>query len=269
LTIEEVVDRIVALVPTSQSRSAASAVAAAQPVVAVRTPMDTASVASAPVVVLNRWERGLYGTVHFLVRAVTRWWIITEYIGLENVPKSGAYIVAPNHRSVVDFLLVGPITRRRLRYLGKDSVWKAKWFVPIADGLGGIPVARGTADRESMNRCIEALRGGEPLVLFPEGQRKSGPVVEELFDGVGYIAVKAEVPILPIGIGGSEAVMPKGAKFPRRRHVKVIIGQPMYPPTTGRSARKAAPELSTKLRAELQRLFDDATRLVGSVSSKR
>ena len=57
------------------------------------------------------------------------------------------------------------------------------------------------------------LERGEPLVLFPEGERKCGPIVQPLFDGAAYIAVKAGVPIVPVGIGGSERAMPKGAKF--------------------------------------------------------
>jgi pantoate ligase / CMP/dCMP kinase len=267
LTVEQVVDQIVGLVPAdlldrvSALRSSGGAGKFGTQVMA-RTIAD---VPTSPVV-LSGFERFLYGTLHRIVRGIVRWWIITEYRGLDNVPATGAFIVSPNHRSVVDFMLVGPITRRRLRYLGKDSVWDVKWFVPIANGLGGIPVARGTADRESMNRCIDALRSGEPLVLFPEGQRKSGPVIEEMFDGVGYIAVKANVPILPIGIGGSESVMPKGAKFPRRRHVSVIIGKPIDPPEVGRSARKAAPQITGQLRSELQLLFDAASVRAGELN---
>ena len=242
LTIDQVVDRIVALVPTApQLASDASA------------QMEPTQ--------LSRIEKMVYATVWHLVRLVTRTFIRTTFIGLENVPKTGAFLVAPNHRSVVDFFIVGPITRRRMRYLGKDSVWEAKWFVPVANALGGIPIHRGSADRASMNRCIDALRGGEPLVMFPEGTRKAGPVVEELFDGVSYIALKAGVPILPIGIGGSDRVLPKGSLLPRPRRVTVIVGQPMYAPAGGRSARRSAPEMTTLLRDRLQELYTEAQRL--------
>ena len=77
------------------------------------------------------------------------------------------------------------VTRRRLRFMGKDTLWKrqpAAWFL---SALGGFPVARGTADREALKRCIAVLEAGEPLVLFPEGERKSGPTVQPLFDGAG------------------------------------------------------------------------------------
>jgi pantoate ligase / CMP/dCMP kinase len=246
LTIDQVVDRIVALVPSPPKQSVAKP-KSADPVVAQTQ--------------LNRAEKIVYGIAWYTTRFVTKTWIQTTYVGLHNVPSSGAYLVSPNHRSVVDFFLVGPITRRRMRYLGKDSVWEAKWFVPIANTLGGIPVNRGAVDRESMNRCIAALKGGEPLVLFPEGMRKEGLVIQELFDGVSYIALKAGVPILPIGIGGSHKVMPKGSYFPKRRKVTVVIGEPIYPADPNRSVRKAAPEMTAVLHARLQSLYDEALRL--------
>ena len=65
-------------------------------------------------------------------------------------------------------------------------------------------------------------------MLFPEGERKSGPIVQPLFDGAAYVAVKAGVPIVPVGIGGSERVMPKGARFIYPKKVVAIIGAPIH-----------------------------------------
>ncbi len=266
LSIDQVVERIVALVPSDAALPGRVAGAPAPaPAPASAPAVVVASAADSSVAVPQRkltWpERIVYGVVWYAARLVTTTFIRTTYIGLENLPKTGAYLVSPNHRSVVDFFLVGPITRRRMRYLGKDTVWHVKWFVPIANTLGGIPINRGTADRASMNRCIEALQGGEPLVLFPEGTRKAGPHIEELFDGVSYIALKAGVPIVPIGIGGSDKVLPKGKRIPRPRRVTVIIGEPLYAPAGGRSARKAAPEMTNQLRVRLQALYDESQRL--------
>ena len=92
------------------------------------------------------------------------------------------------------------------------------------------------------------LDGGEPLVLFPEGERKSGPVVQPLFDGAVYVAIKAGVPIVPVGIGGSERVMPKKAKFVFPRKVHVEIGRPIPAPVApegGRLPRTVYKEHST------------------------
>ena len=100
---------------------------------------------------------------------------------------------------------------------------------------------------------------GDPLVLFPEGERKQGPVVQPLYDGAVYIAIKAGVPIVPVGIGGSERVMPKGAKFVFPRKVHVEIGPPIPPPVAPegkRLPRTVYKEQTQRLHDELQRLFD-------------
>ncbi len=241
LSVNEVLDQIEKLVFAAE---AATAVIAPQ----------------FPTPVLNRRERFVYRAVQVFVRTLLRTYVPTTYVGLENVPSTGPFILAPVHRSVIDFMIVGLVTKRRMRYVGKDSVWEAKWFVPMANTLGGIPVSRGTTDRDSMNRCVEALKSGEPLVLFPEGKRKSGPIVEDLFDGVAYIALKAGVPIIPVGIGGSDRVLPLGAKLPRRRRVLVKVGAPIELPPVGKSVRKVAPQLTSTLRDRIQGLYDEAQR---------
>ena len=180
--------------------------------------------------------------------------------GLENVPKTGAFVVAPVHRSNVDTPIVAIVTKRRLRYMGKDSLWKKPAFAWMLSALGGFPVSRGSADREALKRCVEVLQGGEPLVLFPEGERKSGLEVQPLFDGAAYVAGRADVPILPVGIGGSEAAMPKGAKFVYPKKVYVIIGEPIRVPVgeNGRVPRNAVRQTSDDLRKILQDLYDRA-----------
>ncbi len=148
--------------------------------------------------------------------------------GQENLPTSGAYILAPVHRSYVDTPITACVTRRRIRFMGKQEVWENKRAGWLASTLGAFPVARGKADREALKRCITALEGGEPLVLFPEGERKDGPIVQPLFDGASYVAARAGVPIVPIGIGGSARVMPRHAKMIHPSKVHVIIGAPIH-----------------------------------------
>ena len=109
-------------------------------------------------------------------------------------------------------------------------------------------------------RCIALLDGGEPLVLFPEGERKSGPTVQPLFDGAAYISAKSGAPIVPVGIGGSERAMPKGAKGISPRKIHVEIGRPLPAPTgdTPKAQRDAIRRTTADLHAELQRLLDAA-----------
>ncbi|QRN79040.1 MAG: 1-acyl-sn-glycerol-3-phosphate acyltransferase [Nocardiopsis sp. BM-2018] len=207
-------------------------------------------------------SRLLYRVCRAIVTTVVRLFTRMRIEGREHVPATGAFVLAPVHRSIIDTPIAACVTTRRLRFMGKDSVWKVRPVGWVASALGAFPVSRGTADREALRRGVAVLEMGEALVLFPEGERKSGPVVQPLFDGAVYIAVKAGVPIVPVGIGGSEPVLPKGAKLPRPRRVRVVVGPPIPPPVEqgGRVPRSVLRAHSDALHTELQRLFDEAER---------
>ncbi len=211
-------------------------------------------------------DRIAYQIVRFIVTSFCHTWCRMTIEGRENVPEHGPFLLAPTHRSILDTPIASGVTHRRMRFMGADKYWKNKAFGRLLTTLGGFPVSRGTADREALKRCIAVLEGGEPLVLFPEGERKSGPLVLPLFDGATYVAVKAGVPIVPVGIGGSERAMPKGAKFIRPRKVHVVIGKPITTSTNAenpKAQRDTARQLTGELHAELQRLFDIAEARVG------
>ncbi|WP_117000439.1 lysophospholipid acyltransferase family protein [Desertimonas flava] len=216
----------------------------------------------------GRVSRAAYYVVRAIVATATRLYTRMHIDGRERLPRTGAYVLAPVHRSYIDTPISSCLTRRRLRFMGKDSLWKYRASAWLLSSLGGFPVTRGTADREALKRCVAVLEAGEPLVLYPEGERKSGPVVQPLFDGAVYVALRAGVPIVPVGIGGSERVMPKDAKFIFPRKVHVVIGEPILPVATvgdsGRVARSAIRRHSDQLHATLQELFDEAMRRVGT-----
>ncbi len=190
----------------------------------------------------------------------------TKVIGRHNIPSSGPFLLAPIHRSNIDTPLAAAVTSRRMRFMGKDSIWKVRPIGWIVSALGAFPVTRGSADREALKRCIAVLEAGEPLVLFPEGTRQSGPIVQPLFDGAAYVAVKAGVPIIPVGIGGSEGVMPKGSKMIYPKKCVVVVGEPIVVPRDemGRVPRSAVKDVTQTLSTELQRLFNEAQQLAGT-----
>lgn len=208
-------------------------------------------------------DKIVYYTVRTILTVFCRTWCRMQISGRENFPTDEPFILAPTHRSIIDTPVSSSVYTRRMRFMGADKWWKNKPFGKLLTALGGFPVTRGTADREALRRCIEVLDGGEPLVMFPEGERKSGPVVQPLFEGAAYVAMKTGVSIVPVGIGGSERVMPKGAKFIYPRKLFVIVGKPLRVPVlagddSGKAHRTAAKQLTTELHAELQRLFDRA-----------
>lgn len=220
----------------------------------------------------SRITRFWYAVVRGLIVLVAKLLGRVAVVGTEHVPTEGAFILAPVHRSNVDFALASIVTRRPLRYMGKDSIWKLKPLGRFVSMLGAFPVHRGSADRDALRACGEIVDGGSPLVMFPEGTRMSGPTVAELFDGTAYVAARSGVPIVPMGIGGSEAMMPKGAKLPRPRKLVLVVGPPIEPPErteAGRVPRSAVGELTARLDRELQELFDEAQARAGTPNPGR
>jgi 1-acyl-sn-glycerol-3-phosphate acyltransferase len=220
----------------------------------------------------TRGTRISYGLVRGLILVVAKVFGQVSVIGADKVPSEGAFVLAPVHRSNVDFALASLVTKRPMRYMGKDSIWKSKLLGRFVSMLGAFPVHRGTADRDALRACTDIVEGGSPLVMFPEGTRCSGPVVEELFDGTAFVAARAGVPILPVGIGGSEAMMPKGAKFLHRSKLVLVVGDPIPAPERteqGRMPRSAVAGLTVRLHDELQELFDDAQALAGRPNPPR
>ena len=121
--------------------------------------------------------RLLYGFVRGLLLLLCKVWFRVSVSGREHLPRTGAYIIAPVHRSNIDTPLSSFVTSRRVRFMGKDSLWKNKQIGACLSLLGGFPVTRGTADLEALKRCVAVLDAGEPLVMFPEGTRDRKSVV--------------------------------------------------------------------------------------------
>lgn len=212
-------------------------------------------------------SRLAYRFVRFALLLWCKLWFRITVDGRENVPTDGAYVICPGaHRSNLDTIVTSFITRRRIRYMGKDTLWKTSFSAWFFTTLGSFPVDREAADREALRTCEHVAHQGEPLVMFPEGTRGSGPEVGHMYQGPAFIACRARVPIIPVGIGGAERAMPQGRKWVRPTRMVVIIGQPIHPDVAaeGRVPRSKVTDLTERLRAELQKLFDEAQARVGA-----
>jgi len=209
--------------------------------------------------------RIVYAFVRGLLLVLCKIWFRVTVSGREHLPRTGAYIIAPVHRSNIDTPLSSFITSRRVRFMGKDSLWKNRQIGKLLSLLGGFPVTRGAADFEALKRCVAVLDAGEPLVMFPEGTRQHGPVVHPLFEGPAYVALKRGVPIVPVGIGGSQRVMRKGSKmiWPHKCHVTVGASIAVEHGGSGRVDRERMTQITAQLSAALQSVFDDARRRAG------
>ncbi len=182
--------------------------------------------------------------------------------GAETVPASGAYVVAPTHRSILDSFLAASVTRRRVRFMGKQELWVNRPVSWLLTALGGFPVDRG-AGSAAVKAALSVLGDGEPVVVFPEGTRRHGKTIEDLQEGAAYLAVKRGVPLVPVGIAGTEEILASGKVIPRLEKVAVVIGPPIHPRTTGTTVDRAeVTRMTLELANELQRLFDEAGGLI-------
>jgi len=213
-----------------------------------------------------------YRFVRAVVLSVFKVLFRVRVIGREHVPAHGVYIVAPSHRSILDVPFAAFVSRRRIRFMAKDELFSTRFGGWLFTKLGAIKVDRNATDRGALRASQQALEEGEPLAIFPEGTRRSGPAIEELFDGVAYLAGKLDVPILPVGIGGTQEILPSGKVLPRIHKVAVVIGAPIAPAGgtrgtggTGRVRKRSEiAALTAMLRASLQAAFDEANRLAGT-----
>lgn len=208
----------------------------------------------------SRSGRAFYRLIHVLIRQVLFRLFRLRAHGVEHLATPGPLVLAPVHRSNLDAPLVAGLASRRTRSLGKASLFPKGPVGWINSALGGFPVNRGTADRQSMRAAEELLAAGEAMFVFPEGTRQTGPLVGEVFDGAAFLAARTGAKVVPIGIAGTEAAMPPGAKLPKRVRVAIVVGEPMVVPVseTGRLSLSARRAFTRDLRDTLQRVFDEA-----------
>lgn len=211
---------------------------------------------------MTRGSRIVHVVIRVIVVVLAKILFRLEIRNKDRLPMAGAYIIAPVHRSNLDaFLAVAAIPSRTVvRTVAKDSLWKVAWFGRFLEKMGSVPVNREGVDRTALRRSTDALTHGEPLLMFPEGTRRSGPVVEEVLEGPAWLALRTGVPVVPMGIAGSERAMPKGAKFIRPVKIVVDIGEPLIPdiPASGRVRQADVVALTEEIREAVQTQYDRA-----------
>ncbi|MGD0742475.1 MAG: (d)CMP kinase [Acidimicrobiales bacterium] len=221
-----------------------------------------------PVRPISRRVRVLYFVCRGIVVRTGRLFLHGPIVGRENLPRSGPFLVAPIHRSDIDFLMIAAITRRRMRFIAKSGIFVNRPFNWLIETLGAFPVRREAADREAFNRALEVLLAGEPLVIFPEGTRRSGPTLGPTREGAAYLALRAGVPLVPVGLAGTDRALPRGKVIPRFSRVACVVGKPimtgveLHAEGRSRVPRSAVHALTEELRRAIQELTDEAAGIV-------
>ena len=170
-------------------------------------------------------SRPLYAFVRALVGPFLRVWFRMHVSGAEHIPKSGAAIVAPNHKSFWDSFFIAVCTRRHLRFMAKTELIEAR-YGRLLVRLGAFPVRRGSSDADALETARTILDQGGLLALFPEGTRIRDP--EELGHpkrGAGRLALESGAPLIPTAITGTEGLFL--GPIPKPRRVQVAFAQPI------------------------------------------
>ena len=204
--------------------------------------------------------------VQRLARAVFGAYFRCYTRGRRNLPREGGVIIAPTHRSNLDTPMIGASAGRPLRYFAKSGLFRGPVTTWMMVAMGAFPVRRDTIDRSALKAALTVLEAGQPLVVFPEGERKSGPRIHPLLDGAAWLAAKSQVPVVPVAIGGTERAMGIGVRMPRPRTVRLVWGEPLAPPEVddrGRLSREGLSQYSDELREILQRMFDEVQQELG------
>jgi len=208
---------------------------------------------------LNPRKTVFYRVVSAILRTLAWVFFRPRVTGSNHIPLDGPVLVAPIHRSNLDFAFTLFISPRKVFFMAKDSLFRVPVLGTALIQLGAFPVKRGTADREAMRSAEEVLAAGHALILFPEGTRKYGPDVEPLHDGAMFIAARAGARVVPVGISGTDRALPDGAKFPRPVRVTIVVGAALTAPTgEGRPSRSAIAAKTEELRAALQQAYHEA-----------
>lgn len=206
------------------------------------------------------------GTLRRLVREKGFWWYgFCQYLsmwaflvffrvrvhGRENLPADRGALLASNHQSFFDPVLVGLALSKQIHPMARDSLFRIPVFSALIRSLNAFPVRRGSGDREALKRSWEILKGGHYLVVFPEGTRTRDGGLNPPKGGVGLMVRKTGAVVVPTVIHGAYRAWPEHRMiFELFRPIRVAFGPPIPPEEAGRGLEE---RLSSSWRAMMAR----------------
>src|SRR6185437_17153571 len=171
---------------------------------------------------------GFRGTIRTLCRPT-----IT---GLDNVPTDGPFIIASNHLSFLDSVIIQAICPRPVAFFAKAEYFttpgvKGRAMKAFFESVGSIPVERGeqAASVAALDALVDLLEDGQGVGIYPEGTRSRDGRLYRGRTGVGWLALSTGAMVQPVGLVGTDRVQPIGAKVPRIHRVRVRFGEPVDP----------------------------------------
>jgi 1-acyl-sn-glycerol-3-phosphate acyltransferase len=212
----------------------------------------------------------LAGTLHGRPRAILRAialgvlrpMLSLRLIGVGKVPLDGPLLVASNHLSNADPIILEAVFPRPLFFLGKAELFRNPVFRWVLRRFGGIPLERGTADLSAIRRARAVLEQGIALGIYPEGVRSRTVALMKGLPGAGLIALQSGSPVLPVAIYGTEFFPVNGELPPRRpkalpRGVTVRFGSPIHIPERVDGKRVTADEATHLIMVRIAELLPE------------
>ncbi|MDO8541464.1 MAG: lysophospholipid acyltransferase family protein [Opitutaceae bacterium] len=207
----------------------------------------------------------VYGICHYVIRVAFDMFFRGDVLGADNLPRTGGFLLAANHASFLDPPLIGCQISRQIAYFARKTLWRggfASWWL---DTVGTIPVDRdGGQDVSAIKRVLKAIKDQRGLILFPEGTRTLDGRLQSAKPGVGFIACRTQVPVVPVRIFGSFEACGKGRRVRLGTPVTVVFGKPIPPaaydePKAGKERAQIASE---RIMAEIAKLQPPAERVL-------
>lgn len=183
--------------------------------------------------------------------------------GRDNVPSTGAVLLASNHLSFIDSILIPLVAPRKVAMLAKAEYWRGKgikgWGTrTLFSTLGAQPVERDThrAAQAALDTALAVLNEGDAFAIYPEGTRSRDGRLARGKTGVAWLALTADCPIVPVAVAGTERIMPVGSRILRPHRASVSFGKPLhFPQYAGQAARgKPRREVTDAVMIEIAKL---------------
>ena len=176
-----------------------------------------------------------------------RLWGRVRIRGRDNIPATGAVLVASNHLGGGDPPLLWVTFPRPLYFMAMSGLFRIPVVGYLVRATGAFPVRRNSPDRGALQHALALLRSGESVAIYPEGERSMEADLVRPNAGVGFLALLASVPILPVGMAGTERILPRVPMRAKQRGIDMNIGEPFVLPPGMRDRTEAAEYIMARI----------------------
>ena len=201
----------------------------------------------------------LYIVLRTLAALVLRVFFRLGVRGAGNIPGVGGVLIASNHQSFLDPMVIAAGCGRPVSFMARDTLFRRGGFGWLIGHLNAFPVRRGAADPDALHEAIKRLVAGGVLLVFAEGSRTRDGGIGTVRSGPALLAHRANVPIVPTVIKGAFEAWPRSRKIFRLRRISVRFGEPIDPPVDGErdSYEGVRAEIQRRLEAMMKDMMND------------